>query len=51
MTKRSRLAIRNPDFCVRDSNGTTIECPGPAEIDHLKAGTVRLSDVDCTGLF
>jgi hypothetical protein len=47
MTKQSRLAIRNPDFCVRDSNGTTIKCPGPAEIDHSKAGTVRFSDVYC----
>jgi hypothetical protein len=44
MTKRSRLLS---ELFFQILNGPTIECPGPAEIDHSKAGTVRLSDVYC----
>ncbi len=42
--KRSRLALRHD---VRVSNVPAFKCPGPAEIDHSKAGTVQVSDVYC----
>jgi hypothetical protein len=45
--KQSRLVLGHD---VRVSNGTAFKCPGPAEIDHLKAGMVRLSDAYCTYL-
>jgi hypothetical protein len=40
--KRSRVVLGH-DVWV--SNGPAFKCPGPAEIDHSKAGMVRLSDV------